>query len=178
MDFRYMRWLILLSISCITFVSALGQAPNFSGIWKMDPELSDFGPQTVPMSAEYVIRHVGGRVSFNYKQDGSISRVDLIPDNEERITSSTEDTAIWTRTHWSGKVLVIESRERRKFGIQSATGSGWVSRWSLSPDGHQLIIKRTIRNNMYETKQRVVYLKQPLNQQPSENRSTPTASPP
>lgn len=170
-----MRWLLLLLLAVITAVSSFGQTPNFSGIWKMDAEISDFGPQTVPMSAEYVIRHVGGKISFNYKQDGSITRVDLIPDNEERITSSTEDTATWTRTHWSGQVLVIESRERRKYGVLTATGSGWASRWSLSPDGQQLIIERTIRNNIYETKQRVVYVKQPLNQQPSENGHSSTS---
>jgi hypothetical protein len=177
MDFRYMLWSSLLLTLCITFVSAFGQTPNFSGIWKMNPELSDFGPQEVPMSAEYVIRHVGGKVSFNYKQDGAISRVDLIPDNEERITSSTENTAVWTRTHWSGQTLVIESRERRKFGIQGATGTAWTSRWSLSPDGKQLIIERTVHNNLYEAKQRIIYLKQPLGQQPSSGSDQPSAQP-
>lgn len=163
MDFRYMRRLVLFFFLVIVVSSFAQTTPNFSGVWKMDPELSDFGPQTVPSSAEYVVRHVGGKISFNYTQDGSTTRTDLIPDNDERITSSTEETATWTRAHWSGQVLVIESRERRKFGILATTGAGWTSRWSLSPDGQQFIIERTIRNNIYETKQRIVFVKQSLN---------------
>jgi hypothetical protein len=175
MAFRYIRrttyFLLLFTVVCL-FAQTM---PNFSGIWKMDPELSDFGPQTVPSSAEYVIRHVGGKISFNYTQDGSTSRVDLIPDNEERITSSTEDTATWTRTHWSGPVLVIEARERRKFGVLATTGASWTSRWSLSADGKQLIIERTIRNNIYDMKQRVVFVKQPLTKQNGANATSTTS---
>jgi len=141
----------------------------------MDPALSNFGEQTVPEKAEYTIRHVGSKVSFNYEQDGALSRVDLIPDNEERITSTTDETAIWTRAHWSGPVLVIESRERRRYGIQTATGSAWVSRWSLSPDGQQLIIDRTIHSSVYETKQRVVFVKQPLTKKPSDSDPKPSS---
>lgn len=129
----------------------------------MDPDLSDFGPQTPPQSSEYTIRHVGSKVSFNFEQDGKISRVDITPDNEERITSSTEEANTWTRAYWSGSMLVLESRERRKFGTQAATGAGWTSHWSLSPDGKQLIIERTVRNAGYEAKQRIVYVKQPVN---------------
>jgi hypothetical protein len=139
------------------------QTPNFSGIWKMDAAQSDYGPQTPPLSSEYVIRHIGSKISFNYTQDGVTSRTDIMPDNEERVTSSSDETNIWTRTHFSGGVLVLEARERRKFGTQAATGTGWTSRWSLSPDGKQLIIERTLRNSTAEAKQRIVYEKQALN---------------
>jgi hypothetical protein len=143
-------------------LTCLYAQPNFSGIWKMDPEKSDWGPQTPPLSAEYVVRHIGAKISFNYSQDGTITRVDITPDNEERITSNTEDTAVWTRAYWSGNVLVLESRERKRFGTQAATGASWSSRWSLSEDGKELIIERTIRNASGEATQRMVYRKQPL----------------
>ena len=151
---------VLLAIAC-----AFAQ-PNFSGIWKMDPTKSDWGPQTPPQSADYVVRHIGSKISFNYTQDGNVTRVDITPDNEERITSTTEDTAVWTRAYWSENVLVLESRERKRFGTQAATGAGWTSRWSLSEDGKELIIERTIRNNSGEATQRMVYTKQPLPQRP------------
>jgi hypothetical protein len=156
---RNLRVLLLLFIT----MQLLAQTPNFSGIWKMDPTLSDFGPQTSPTSAEYVIRHIGSKISFNYTQDGVTSRVDIMPDNEERVTSSTEETNTWTRAHFSNGVLILESRERRKFGTQAATGAGWSSRWTLSEDGQQLIIDRTLRTANAEAKQRIVYVKQPLN---------------
>jgi hypothetical protein len=136
--------------------------PNFSGIWKMDPERSDWGPQTPPQSAEYVVRHIGSKISFNYSQEGKVTRVDLTPDNEERITSSTEDSATWTRAYWSGDTLVMESRERKRYGMQANTGAGWTSRWSLSADGQELIIDRKIRSGNLEATQRIVYKKQPL----------------
>ena len=142
---------------------------NFSGIWKMDPGKSDWGPVTPPTEAKYVVRHIGSKLSFNYVQDGNISRVDITPDNEERITSTTEETAVWTRAYWTGNVLVLQSRERKRFGTQAATGASWESRWSMSEDGRALIIDRKIRNNRAEVVQHVVYDKQPLTRSSQEN---------
>jgi hypothetical protein len=136
--------------------------PNFSGIWKIDPQKSDWGPQPAPASVEYVIRHIGSKVSFNYTQDGKTSRVDITPDNEERITNTTDENATWTRAYWSGSVLVLEARERRRFGTQSATGPTWTSRWSLSDDGQEFIIDRTLRSAGQEAVQHLVFARQPL----------------
>ena len=149
--------ILLLAAYC-----AAADTPNFSGIWKMDPARSDFGPQAAPQSAEYVVRHVGATVAFNFTQDGKTIRVDLIPDNEERITSTTDETAVWTKCYWSGSVLVIESREKRRFGSQVSTGVSWTSLWSLSPDGKDLTIEKTIHTGEGEFKQKVVFVKQPL----------------
>lgn len=150
----------IISLVLLIAVAHAADKPNFSGIWKLDTAQSDFGPQTPPNDAQYVIRHIGSKLSFNYTQDGNTSRVDITPDNEERITSSNADFNTWTRAYWSNQSLVLESRERRKFGTQPATGSGWISRWSLSEDGLQLIIERTIRNGDHEAKQRIVFTKQ------------------
>jgi hypothetical protein len=155
----------IFAVIIVAFIYAYAQ-PNFSGIWKMNPEKSDWGPQTPPQSAEYVVRHIGAKLAFNYTQDGNVTRVDITPDNEERTTSTTEDTAVWTRAYWSENVLVLESRERKRFGTQAATGAGWTSRWSLSEDGKELIIERTVRNNSGEAKQRMVYTKQPIPRKP------------
>jgi len=143
-------------------VGMAAQTPNFSGIWKLDLEKSDFGPQTPPQTAEYVVRHVGATVSFNYTQDGKTSRVDLTPDNEERVTSTTAETAVWTRAYWAGTTLVIESRERKRYGTQANVGVGWTSRWTLSPDGQELLIERKIHTSDGDIDQHVVCVKQPL----------------
>jgi hypothetical protein len=160
--------LLLIPILLLAVCCAAADAPNFSGIWKMDPARSDFGPQTAPQSAEYVVRHVGATVAFNFTQDGKTIRVDLIPDNEERITSTTEETAVLTRCYWSGSVLVIESREKRRFGNQASTGVTWTSLWSLSADGKELTIDKTIHTGEGEFKQKVLFVKQPLPARKSE----------
>jgi hypothetical protein len=105
---------------------------------------------------------VGATISFNYTQDGKTTRFDLTPDNQERITSTNDETAVWTKSYWSGGVLVIESRERQRFGIQAGIGMGWTSRWTLSPDGHELLIDRKLHMPDGEVNQHVVCVKQPL----------------
>jgi hypothetical protein len=128
----------------------------------MNPEKSDWGPQTVPASAEYVIRHVSSTISFNYTQDGTISRVDIVPDNQERITNANDDFAVWTRAYWSGDTLVLEARERKRYGTQENTGTTWTSRWRLSSNGKELIIERTIRHGEQQAAQKIVFDRQPL----------------
>ena len=159
--------LVLVSILLIATCWA-AETPNFSGIWKMDLEKSDFGPQTPPQTAEYVVRHVGATIAFNYTQDGKTTRVDLTPDNQERITSSTAETAVWTRSYWADNVLVIESRERKRFGTQSNTGVSWTSRWSLAPDRQQLLIERRIHTPDGDIVQHVICDRQPLTKDSSQ----------
>ena len=171
-----MRRVFLVPVFFIAVGLAAVSQPNFSGIWKLDPTKSDFGPQTVPNEAEYIVRHIGSKLSFNYIQDGNISRIDVTPDNEERITNTNEETAVWTRAYWSGNILVFEARERKRFGTQGATGANWTSRWTLSPSGSELIIDRVLRNGETEVVQHMVYSKQPL--KPSQTSQQPSSSQP
>jgi hypothetical protein len=157
-----MRLRLIIICLFLTVLSFAATPPNFSGIWKMDPGKSEWGPQTPPNSVEYVIRHLGAKISFNYTQDGNTSRVDITPDNEERITSTTEENATWTRAYWSGNVLVLEARERKRFGTQANSGPSWTSRWSLSPDGQEFIIDRTLRSGGEEAVQHIVFARQPI----------------
>ena len=157
-----MRTRLLLVLTILIATALAAQTTNFSGIWKLNLEKSDFGPQTPPQSAEYVVRHVGATIAFNYTQDGKTIRVDLTPDNEERITSENDETAVWTKCYWSGQVLVIESRERKRYGTQAVVSMGWTSRWSLAPDGHELIIDRKLHTPDGEISQHVICDKQPL----------------
>jgi hypothetical protein len=156
-------YLIVITLLLVTLASAASQ-PNFSGIWKMDAEKSDWGPQSAPLSVEFVIRHIGSKISFNYTQDGNTSRVDITPDNEERITNSTEVNATWTRAYWSGDALVLEARERKRFGTQGNVGPSWTSRWTLSADGQQFLIDRTIKSGTAEVVQHLVFTRQPIPQ--------------
>lgn len=170
LDFGYIMRARLLFVPIIltALICTAADTPNFSGFWKMDSAHSDFGPQTAPESAEYVVRHVGATIAFNYTQDGKTVRVDLIPDNEERVTSETAETAVWTKCYWSGSVLVIESREKQRFGTQASSGVSWTSRWSLSPDGKELTVEKKIHTGDGEFTQKVLFVKQPLPARKSE----------
>lgn len=161
-----MRLRTLVVVALLTALSFAADPPNFSGIWKIDPQKSDWGPQPAPLQVQYVIRHVGATIAFNYTLDGNTSRVDIVPDNEERVTNTTEETAVWTRAHWSGNVLVLEARERKRFGTQGASGPSWTSKWTLSEDGKELIIDRTLRNAGAEAAQHLVFARQPLPPKP------------
>jgi len=156
---RFRKLLIVVLLSALAYAAA---QPNFSGIWKIDPEKSDWGPQPAPLQVEYVIRHVGSTIAFNYKQDGRMTRVDIVPDNEERVTDTTEEIATWTRAHWSGDALVLEARQRKRFGTESVTGASWTSKWTLSDDGKELIIDRTLRAAGAEASQHLVFTRQPV----------------
>lgn len=157
---------VLMSVCLVCLAQPSASQPNFSGIWKLNPEKSDFAAQVAPKEAEYIIRHIGSKLSFNYIQDGNISRIDITPDNEERITNTTEENAVWTRAYWSANVLVLEAREKKRYGTSGATGANWTSRWSLSPDRGTLQIERTIRNAGLEVTQHIYFEKQPLNSTP------------
>lgn len=163
LDFGYpMRFRSFVFVVLLSALAFAADPPNFSGIWKIDPQKSDWGPQPTPAQVEYVIRHVGATISFNYTMDGNTARVDIVPDNEERVTNTTEETATWTRAHWSGNALILEARERKRFGTQGATGPTWTSRWTLSDDGKEFIIDRTLRNAGMEAVQHLVFERQPL----------------
>ena len=157
-----MRFRTLLIVVLLSALACAAAQPNFSGVWRIDAEKSDWGPQPAPMQVEYVIRHVGPTIAFNYKQDGRMTRVDIVPDNEERITDTTEEMATWTRAHWSGDVLVLEARQRKRFGTEGVIGASWTSKWTLSDDGKQLIIDRTLRAAGAEASQHLVFERQPL----------------
>jgi hypothetical protein len=156
------RFAFYLMLSAWLVMAALAQAPapaavrpNFSGYWKMDPKKSDFGGMGGPVSAEYVIRHVGSKLVFDYTQDGRTSRVEIIPDADERVTESAGEIETLTRAYWSGPVLVIEARQRPR--SPSTPAVKWTSRWSLSEDRQMLTIERHISTPVGDSDQKVVF---------------------
>jgi len=149
------------------FLPAIAQdttKPNFSGIWNLDPDKSSFGPVTPPMAAQYVIRHIGAKLEFDYIQDGRRTRTELTADGEERVTDSNEDGDTLTRSYWNGRTLVNESRVKPR-GLKQTPSVRWTSRWSLSGDGKELTIQRHIDSGEQGIDQKVVFIKQPLRKQ-------------
>ncbi len=134
--------------------------PNFTGIWNMDLEKSNFGGLEPPHSARYLIRHLGAKIEMQYEQDGKITRVDVIPDGEEHVLETGPDTENIARVYWSGPVLVYEGR------IRPMTGSHvppvkWTSRWSVSSDKRFFTIERHMATEQSSVDQKIVFEKQP-----------------
>ena len=149
-------WLLAASVAAQTEAGR----PNFSGIWKMDPESSQFGPAAAPQSAQYTIRHLHATLTFDYTQDANTTRVEITPDNEERMTDEVGEMQTWTRAHWEGGELVLEARQKYRQPREGAPPVRWTSRWSLSPDRKVLTIRRRILTPSGPFEQVLVFRKQ------------------
>ena len=160
---------ICLTVSCLLLAAtaaaqSASQHPNFSGIWKINLEKSDFGRSEAPLSAEYVIRHLHSTLTFDYTQDGNTARTEITPDSEERLTNENGELQTWTRAHWSGDELVLEARQKSRKLNAAAVPVKWTSRWKLSSDRKVLTIQRRINTPMGDIDQVVVFERQPLPQ--------------
>lgn len=153
------RAVLLLVVLCALLPAAAAEEPNFTGVWVMDLEKSDFGSLPKPDSARYAIRHTGAKLLFDYTQDGAKSRVSVTIDGQERITDSEPDRELWTRAYWAGPVLVLEARQRPRTG-QDVPVVKWTSRWSLSDQGRTFTIQRRITADETQVDQILVFRKQ------------------
>jgi hypothetical protein len=139
------RFFLLATALCLALAAAAQNAakPNFTGVWNMDLEKSNFGGIAPPASAQYLIRQTGNTVMLQYTQDNHTSRVDIVPDGADHLTETVADSQTWTRSYWSGKALVIESRSK-PLPSSNRPVIQWTSRWTLSPDRKRLTIHRRI----------------------------------
>lgn len=151
--------MLMLAVAAIISAQQSPTKPNLTGTWNVDLEKSNFGGLEAPQSARYLIRHLGAKVEMQYEQDGKVTRVDVIPDGEERVLEDNPDTENLARVYWSGAVLVFEGRVRPK-ASSNAPAVKWTSRWSLSPDKRVLTIERHIATDRATADQKVVFEKQ------------------
>jgi hypothetical protein len=151
--------LLMLVAAAIISAQQSPTRPNLTGTWNVDLEKSNFGGMEAPQSARYLIRHLGAKIEMQYEQDGKVTRVDIIPDGEERLLEDNPDTENLARVYWSGAVLVFEGRVRPKPG-SNAPPVKWTSRWSLSPERKVLTIERHIASERATLDQKVVFEKQ------------------
>ena len=141
---RFKSALIPVLLVVLAAAAQTKPTPNFSGYWRLNAEKSDFGGAPAPDSAQYVIRHIGGKLTFDYTQDSHTTRVDVTTDGQERMTDSNNaDAEVWARAFWDGPVLVFEARQRPR-PAHEVPAVKWTSRWKLSADGQTLTIERQI----------------------------------
>jgi hypothetical protein len=96
---------------------------------------------------------------LQYTQNGQSSRVDIIPDGQERVTETAPDSETLTRAYWSGTTLIIEAR-LRPLPSASILPLQWTSRWTLSQEGKVLTIRRRITRQGESIEQSVVFNRQ------------------
>jgi len=154
---RVRKWAALsLLLLAIATAAQTKPMPNFSGYWKLNPEKSDFGGTPAPESAGYVIRHIGGRLAFDYNQESKTSRVEITTDGQERMTDANEEAEVWTPVSWQGPVLVFQPRQKAR-PAHPAPGIKWTSRWKLSADGQTFTIERQITASQGQLNQTLVF---------------------
>ena len=137
------RWVVMLValLACAQmagFAAATDQ-PNFAGKWKADLAKCEFGMEPAPASLVYTVEQNGLRLT--------IERVKQEHENETKIVRTVE-------AKLDGTSLVLQ---------YSTNAQGYdlniTERWSLSADGNDLTIFRSISAAEGATEQRLVFHK-------------------
>lgn len=138
--------------------TAFAQATNFSGDWKLNIAVSDFGGMPAPSSMSQKVTHAEPslKVASNQVSDfGSIdSDLTFTTDGTECV-NKVMDFTVKSTLKWEGSVLVISST--MDFQGSPAT---MADKWALSPDGKELIINRHFEGPMGAGDGKLVFEKQ------------------
>lgn len=127
-------------LAFLVFFAAVvaAQAPNFSGTWKLDRDLTT-ADMRWDKTDTVLISQSDDDVSFEYfdRDHRSLGTNSFTSDNVERLWYKTRMERAWARVHWQQARLVVESRVNLDFqGYQYYNG---LETWELSPDGKTLI---------------------------------------
>ena len=132
---------------CLAIVSASGQdatpRQNFSGRWRMDKELSDFGKFTRPDIITRVVDHKDPTLNVHTVQttgrNTSTSDVSYFTDGRPT-TNLLSGRDATSKSFWDGPALMIrtETKDSKNNEIQI------VDRWEISADGTLLTISSHI----------------------------------
>lgn len=132
--------------------------PNFSGVWVMVPEKSDFGPVPAPASMTRTVTHQDPVLKVVSVQSGG-----AMGDVKIETTFSTDgkpqkntviDSPMTTTGKWEDKTLVLTSTMSMQ-GVDV----GIEDRWALSDDGKTLTVTRKIAAPDGEMTAKIVMVK-------------------
>lgn len=132
-----MRRVLVLAVVLFAAL-AQAQAPDLSGAWKMDRDLTT-ADMRWDKTDTLVISRSGEELRFEYSdRDGRpLGTNAFSADNLEHPWYKTRMERAWARTHWQQGKLVIESHVNLDLqGYQYYNG---YETWELSPDGKTLI---------------------------------------
>jgi len=137
---------------------AQAQSTNFSGDWKMNAAASSFGAMPAPSSLTETIVHAEPSVKVAISQTGDFGSLDadfaFTTDGTECV-NTIGGLEVKSTVAWDGPVLVVNST----MDIQGSPVT-MSDRWSLSPDGTQMIIDRHVSSSMGPGEAKIVFDKQ------------------
>jgi hypothetical protein len=128
---------------------------NLSGTWKMDPDKSDFGHGPAPQSRIDRIRHndplLKDTITQSNRQGEMTYDMNYTTDGKES-TNTVRGNQVRSIAKWEGDDLVIESKVGARAEIKD--------RWTLSPDGKTITLRRHMTGPMGSTDQTILFEKQ------------------
>ncbi len=132
-----------------------GAHPNFSGTWELNTTKSSAGMGAVPPKGTMTITQSGdsfartlsmGDVSNTMRYTGAAMRTDTIAG------PGGQPLPITSSMRWDGAALVVDAK-----ASMMGTDIPIVSRYTLSPDGKQLMVDQTITTPMGEQTTHMVF---------------------
>jgi hypothetical protein len=139
-------------------IMAQGQTKsNLAGVWKMDPDKSDFGPGPISVSRLDRITLDGSNLKDTITQmlrGGKENTYDMVYtlDGKE-CTNHVNGNEVKSTARWEGDDLVVQSEV---FALRKAEMN---DRWTVSPDGKALTLVRHITGARHAD-QKVVFERQ------------------
>ncbi len=145
----------VMMLLCATMVLA---KPNFSGRWKMNASLSNFGEVPTPTSLVQQITHNDPELKVTTNQVGEMGEFTLdysyTTDGKECVNKFRNIDRKST-AQWEGDTLVIDSKMNLEGNAVTV-----IERWSLSEDGKTLTNHRVLKGPEGETRVKTVMEKQ------------------
>lgn len=137
---------------------ASGGRPNFTGVWKLNPAKSDFGPIPGPDSETDTIEHNDPNLRLSVVRQGAQGTqqfaLNLALDGKEQ-TNKLGDQEVKTTAQWEGPALIVLTKlmfQDNEVLIKSA--------YTLAPDGKTVNVAAHLSSAMGEADQKLVFEKQ------------------
>lgn len=149
----------VLIVGLVSFLlaSAAENKPNFSGLWKLNAAKSDFGKSPAPESMTTRIEHHNPEFKVHSETTGPwgtyATDYAWVLDGRENV-NTIRGKEVHATVVWNGKTLASNATtfvQGEKLTI--------LDLWSLSEDGHTLMISRTIHGPKGTSEQKYVYEK-------------------
>ena len=145
-------------LSVFVPIMAEAQHPNFSGTWKLQPQLSNFATATPPKAMTMKVRHqepalmVQSTTTTAQGEQASEYRwwTDGYPS-----ANTIRSIDYKTNVSWNGKMLVSNSKATTPQGPIDMTDN-----WTLTNGGKQLQISRVLLIRGQQVEQAYIYEKQ------------------
>ena len=140
-------------ILLVLFAAAglLAAGPDLSGTWRLNLEKSDFGSAPRPGTVVTKIRQQGGELAAESTANGRVNQYRWTLDGKESVNviGGNEVKAV---AGWRGPILQVRSKVTAQGRVLSMT-----DQYSLSADGREMTVFRTISGPQGEVEQRYVY---------------------